>query len=178
MTVHGSDTNLPSGTFLPAASKGLRAIVRERKREDEPFKEPLRKLYRLACVENLVMTPDPSRGIQGFHLTERLPRELWQDVEFPFEEVGYEELDLLGVRDRKRMRKMWGEPDGHRNVREVLPEVWERFVQYYQAAERREEERFQKRMQEIQSGTSSRSGESGCLVFLAATLGGLVAILV
>lgn len=167
---------LPLPAAFREAAKGLRSIVRQRKQEDEPFEEPLRELYGLACVENLVMTPDPSQGIQVFHLTERLPRELWQDVEFPFEEIGYDELDLLGVRDRKRVRKMWGEPDAQRKVRDVLPEVWEHFVEHHEAMERREEERFQKQMQEIRSGTSSRSQGSGCLVLLAATLGGLAAV--
>lgn len=168
---------LPLPAAFREAAKGLRAIVRERKREDEPFEEPLRKLYRLACVENLVMTPDPSRGVRGFHLTERLPSELWEYAEFPYEEIGFEKLELLGVRDRSRMAKKWGEPEIHRNVREVLPEVWERFVEHHEAAERREEEQFQKRIQEIQSGASSGSGGSGCLVLLAVAAGGLTALL-
>lgn len=147
---------LPLPAAFREAAKGLRAMIRERKREEEPYEEPLRRLYRMACVRNLVMT---ERVLSN----ERLPGELWQDAEFPYEAIGYEKLELLGTRDRQRMEKLWGEPEAHRDVGEIVPELRARFVQHSQAVRARMDRELQKRREQIRQGSPSPSGQSGCL---------------
>lgn len=146
---------LPLPAAFREAAKGLRALVRDQKREDEPCEAPLRRLYRLACVHDLAMGADVLSN-------KRLPGELWQDVEFPYEAIGHEKLDLLGTRDRQRMEKLWGEPDRHRNVGDVLPEVRERFARHSNAVASQMERELQERLERVRQDSQSEE-KSGCL---------------
>lgn len=151
---------LPLPAAFREAAKGLRAMVRERKREDTPFEQPLRQLYRLACVHNLV-------GQVGILSNRRLPPGVWKDEEFPYQEIGYEKLDLLGTRDRRRIEKLWGEPEAHRNVGAVLPELRKRFAEHSQKVEVQLEAELEERVGQIGAGSSGGGQErAGCLAVL------------
>lgn len=119
---------------LPAAFRhgaiGLREEIRQRKRDDRPFEELLEKLYRLACVQNLMMS-----GHSPGKWNEPLEPAVWDSLEFPYEAIGFERLDLLGKRDQNRMQKAWGEPAAHRSVRSGAPEVADRFAERYQQSQ-------------------------------------------
>lgn len=117
---------LPMPAAFRHAAIGLREEIRRRKRNNRSFEEPLRELHRLACVQNVMLSGNlPGRW------DEPMPPSVWESLEFPYDKIGFEELDLLGKRDKERMRKAWGDPQVHRSVRSGAPEIVEHLMGRY-----------------------------------------------
>lgn len=122
---------------LPAAFKeaaiALRALVRERRKQKQDYTDLLSELHRTAAQENFLGSTLYLEEIQepGYNVAASIPREIWESLDIPYHEIGYEELDLLNKTDKKWLVETWGDPARHRSARQLHAEVWNGAVARY-----------------------------------------------
>ena len=158
---------------LPAAFReaaiALRALIRERRKSKREYKDFLLGLYRTAATENFLLGTPYLEGIgPGFNIAADIPRDVWQQLELPYEEIGYEKLELLNKTDVKWLVEAWGEPSTHQIAQQFHKALWKDAVQKYRANLRKEEAKRELEWKELvgaqkPSKSKPQRNKSGCL---------------
>lgn len=120
---------LPLPAAFREAAVALRALIRSKKKQGSDSASLLEDLYRLAAQENFFSAAGyiPDVG-PSFNVAAEVPRELWLGMNYPYEEIGYEHLQLLNKTDRKWVVEAWGEPATHVTAQTFHDELWQEAV--------------------------------------------------
>ena len=121
--------NMPFPAAFREAAIALRALVRERRKSGEENEDLLGLLYLTAAQHDFLHHTPYIEGIgPGYNVAERIPRQLWENLDLPYDEVGYSHLPLLNKTDIKWITAAWGEPSSHCSPQELHGVVWSEYV--------------------------------------------------
>jgi hypothetical protein len=119
--------HLPLPAAFREAAVTLRAIVRERRRNEQEYEQELKELHRLAAIWSFYIPYAPRLGQPGYNVLARVPFSEFESITLTWEAIGYRELDLLTKTDRKCMVDAWGEPSNHTTAHQQRRDVWDRY---------------------------------------------------
>ena len=119
--------HLPLPRAFKEAAVALRAIIRERRKSNEPFEQYLAWLYWLAAAYSF-MDPFSERLREpGYNVMESVPGQVIRSLDFDYSNLGHQKLDLLNKTDRKWLVECWGEPDQHSTLNALHRNVWDEY---------------------------------------------------
>ena len=126
------------GAFRSAAV-ALRALIRERKRAEQPHLEELTALYECLVLDSFSM--DYSEALQepGYNVLTSIPGAVVRGLEWTYEEIGFENLRLANKTDGKMLVDAWGVPNQHSTLLARHRPLWDRYESALR--ERRDAER-------------------------------------
>lgn len=122
---------LPYPAAFREAVLGLRAIIREKVKNKQPFEKELTELYKIAVWQSFSMPYAARAKTPGFNILERVPGSLIANLEYDYQDMGYEKLELINKTDAKRLVELWGEPKTHRTLLEVYSNLWDKYEDDY-----------------------------------------------
>jgi len=111
---------LPFPYDFREATISLRAIIREKRKSKQDYEDELRLLYWLSAISSF-------STLSGFNVIEMFPRERLKDLNFTYENLGYEKLELLSKTDKKWIVDLWGEPHQHTTLHDVHIDIWHEY---------------------------------------------------
>lgn len=160
--------NRPYPAAYREAAIALRALIRERRKAGEPYDDLLEQLYRVAAEENFIYPGSIGPGtLQGYNVAQFVPLESLDALDFPYREIGYEELSLLKKTDRRWIVEAWGEPEQHVSAQDRHRTYWQGFVDLARRAmEERRRKIWDDGLDTAQPSQRSTSASGGCLVLL------------
>ena len=121
---------LPAG--FREAAKALRSLIRTERKQHGDYSALLRDLYRTAATESFLLGTPYIDGIgPGYNVAASVPRETWEALEFPYDQIGCDKLGLLNKTDRKWFLEAWGEPQQHQSAQQFHHSKWSAFVADY-----------------------------------------------
>lgn len=115
----------PQWQSFEQAARVIRAAIRNTPRSSTEYQLWLARLYQLAAqasflYDKVAGLPEPNRRL----LAKRFDRALIEQLEMPWQEIGYRELRLLTKSDCKHLLQMLGEPKTHQSARVFHDEQW------------------------------------------------------
>lgn len=116
--------NLPYPAAFKEAAIALRALIMERKKEKLDYEGLLHDLYSLAVVESYSIPYSTKLQMPGFNVVESTPGGLLFNLNYEYETMGFDKLQLLNKTDKKRMVSLWGEPKKHSTMHEMYNFIW------------------------------------------------------
>lgn len=123
------------GLPLPAAFReaalGLRAVIREKSKNGQVFEKELEDLYRIAVWRSFSRPYSERAKITGFRILERIPGGVIANLDYNYQDMGYEKLELLNKTDIKYLVELWGEPKTHKTLLDVYTHIWEKYEDDY-----------------------------------------------
>lgn len=126
--------HLPLPAAFREAAIALRALIRERRRGDLRYDDHLRRLYRLACIHDFLYATPQVDGLPSYNFAAHVSVEELESRDFPYDEIGYDQLELLKKTDKKWLRAQWGTPSRHCSVRDHLESLWSTWLAEYREA--------------------------------------------
>lgn len=113
---------MPTPHGFREAAIATRALIRERRKSGEDDGDLLVYLYFLAAHHDFLLRTPYVEGIgPGINVAEKIPARVLRELDFPYWEVGFDELALLNKTDKRWLVARWGEP---RELEEVLYRLW------------------------------------------------------
>ena len=103
--------HLPLPAAFREAAIALRALIRARRKDGEPFESELRELHGWAAIETL----------SSYDGLEATPFAKVAALDLGPEKLGWDELPLLNKTDRKLMGETWPAPAAHRTALQLYP---------------------------------------------------------
>lgn len=110
--------------------KELRAAVRERRKNKEPYEQLLRALHS-ACVLEDFVGELPFEFVYASQLSCHLSLEDWSSAPATYEELGYAHVSTLAKTDVKWLVTAFGEPKAQRAPKEALARLRETAISRY-----------------------------------------------
>lgn len=124
--------HLPERKAFAEAATALRAIITAKRRDKADFEAELQQLYRLAAQASFLFD---TWEIEGVGMAEDvfldLPREVWESLPMPYDQLGFRKLSLLTNADGKLLRQHWGQPQKHQSAQLMHLDAWEAAVEAY-----------------------------------------------
>ena len=112
----------------PAAFKEctivLRALIREKRKQNQEFSVELKMLYQIAAMESLSIPYSKVLKEPGFNVMESIPGGLLFNMPVYYSELGYTKLKLLNKTDVKWIVEEWGEPIKHTTLHKKHNNIW------------------------------------------------------
>ena len=71
----------------------------------------------------------------GYNIIEIMPAHLIEGLSYTYNDIGYNELTLLGKTDIKELVSLWGEPEHHSTLNKMYHDVWHKYEVYYKKHE-------------------------------------------
>ncbi|MDY3305576.1 hypothetical protein [Psychrobacter sanguinis] len=122
---------LPYPAAFREAALGLRAIIREKAKNKQSAEEELTELYKIAVWQSFSMAYSNKAQTSGYSILERIPGSVIANLDYYYQDMGYEKLELINKTDAKRLVELWGEPDGHKTLLEADPKLWMKYEDEY-----------------------------------------------
>jgi len=169
--------NLPLPAAFREGAIATRALIRAKRREDEDFEEELTLLYWLAAVRSFILDYAPRLKQPGFNVVQSIPGDRILGLRYSYDELGYEELDLLNKTDVKWLREVWGEPSAHTTLNALHADVWNEYEDKLIEAEAARWEEFEAELQGAVQGVEPEEKNVGCGTFSVLGLAILFSIL-
>lgn len=141
--------NLPLPAAFREAAIATRALIREKRRNEEPYEEELACLYWLAAIRSFMLAYSERLKEPGFNIMESIPGKRVRSLAFTYAKLGTEKLALLNKTDRKWMREAWGEPDTHTTLNAMHQDVWSEYEEKLVATRERERRDFEAHIQSL-----------------------------
>ena len=121
---------------LPAAFReaaiSLRALILEGARQMSDGSDLLAQLHRIAAQENFLYAEPYVTGFgPAYNVASNIPRRVWEELEMPYQAIGFRELPLLNRADGSWMEVAWGEPAEHCSARVYHQATWDDCVVRY-----------------------------------------------
>jgi DNA polymerase III epsilon subunit-like protein len=113
-----------------AIAKELRAIIRERRKAKQPYKDLLQALY-ASCVIADVSASLKFEGIQPHYMTRFVDINELQSVRLDFSTMGYQCIESLSKTDVKWLIEAFGEPTEHQSFDALWPHIRRNAVARY-----------------------------------------------
>lgn len=118
---------LPYPAAFREAILGLRAVIREKAKSKEDYEKELAELYRIAVLQSFGMKYSERAQVPGFNILERIPGSLIASLEYEYQTMGYEKLELINKTDAKGIVSLWGEPKNHTTLLDLHNSVWKKY---------------------------------------------------
>lgn len=122
---------LPYPAAFREAALGLRAIIRDKAKNKQSFKKELTELYKIAVWQSFSMPYSERTKMVGYRILERIPGSVIANLDYDYQDIGYEKLELINKTDAKRLVELWGEPNGHKTLLEAYPKLWMKYEDEY-----------------------------------------------
>lgn len=123
---------MPLPAAFREAAAALRALILEGARKMSDGSDLLAQLHRTAAQENfLYAEPFVSGFGSAYNVASNIPRVVWEELEMPYQAIGYRDLPLLNRADQEWMAVAWGEPSDHRSARIYHQATWDDCVERY-----------------------------------------------
>lgn len=116
--------NLPLPAAFEEVAKGLRTLIRSKKRQGLAFEKELAFLYKIACVRSFMIPYAENLKQPGYNVMIHFPGKILFELDTNYSALGTDKLALLTTTDIKLMRLFWGEPKIHSTMHEVYYELW------------------------------------------------------
>jgi DNA polymerase-3 subunit epsilon len=113
-----------------AIAKGLRALIRERRKAKEPYQDLLQALYS-ACVVVDLSASLRFEGTQPHYMARFVDINELHPVQLDFRTMGYQCIDSLSKTDVKWMVEAFGEPAEHQSFEALWPHIRRNAVARY-----------------------------------------------
>ena len=149
--------NLPLPAAFREAAVATRTIVRSKRKSKENYNEELALLYWLGALESFMLPFAHRLKEPGYNVMEAIPGGLFRSLPINYQQLGYDELQLLNKTDKKWLVESWGEPASHTTLNKIYWELWDKYEN--KLIQRRQEER-EKSKQELWKLLSSSSAKS------------------
>ena len=151
---------LPLPAAFRHAAVALRALIRRRRKDRQQHEDLFAEFYRVAAEYDLrYRTPYIEEIGPGFNVSRYIPQEVIDATRFPYDQIGYEKLELLTKTDRKWLVEAWGEPSRQSSAQEFHSALWEDAIRKAAAAKRQAQERSRQERQELIQDSSGRRGK-------------------
>ena len=105
------------------AALGLRAIIRDKAKNKQSFEKELTELYKIAVWQSFSMPYSERTKMVGYRILERIPGSVIANLDYDYQDIGYEKLELINKTDAKKLVELWGEPNGHKTLLEAYPKL-------------------------------------------------------
>lgn len=119
--------HLPLPAAFREASVALRAFIRAKRKEKQPYEEELAFLYWLAAICSFPIPYSARLQEPGFNVIESMPGTVIRNLPFEYRVLGYQKLELLTATDRKWVVETWGEPEQHSTLHELHLSTWKAY---------------------------------------------------
>lgn len=119
--------HLPLPAAFREASVALRAFIRVKRKEKQPYEEELAFLYWLAAICSFPIPYSEKLQEPGFNVIESIPGMVIRNLPFEYRVLGYKKLELLNATDKKWIIEVWGEPERHSTLHELHRSVWDTY---------------------------------------------------
>lgn len=143
--------NLPSPAAFREAAIALRAIIRNKRKANDPHEEELGFLYWLAAIRSFFLEYSTRLREPGFNVIESIPAKRIKSLEFSYLNLGYEKLNLLNKTDCKWLIEKWGEPQTHTTLNELQRNVWIEYENKLLEKRNRDRQQFISEITELKS---------------------------
>ncbi len=122
---------------LPAGySTAIQALHGLRKLDKDNSVEYLKQIYQLAVQYSMYIYYSEYCQCPGYNIIEIMPAHLIEGLSYTYNDIGYNELTLLGKTDIKELVSLWGEPEHHSTLNKMYHDVWHKYELYYKKHER------------------------------------------
>ncbi len=133
--------NRPLPAAFGEAAIALRALIREKRRQNAPAHDLLKLLYRIHSQAVFLLSTPYIEGIgSGFNVAQSMPPSSWGDLEYPYDQLGCQHLGITRT-DTPWFVQAWGEPHEHQAPRQLYGDIWNRAVSQCRQEMKREGER-------------------------------------
>lgn len=122
---------LPYPAAFREAALGLRAIIRDKAKNKQSFEKELTELYKIAVWQSFSMPYSERTKMVGYRILERIPGSVIANLDYDYQDIGYEKLELINKTDAKKLVELWGEPNGHKTLLEAYPKLWMKYEDEY-----------------------------------------------
>jgi hypothetical protein len=119
--------NMPLPASFREAAIATRALIREKRKENESYDEQLYLLYWLAAIDSFSIAYSEKLQEPGYNVIESIPGEELKTLPFSYKHLGYTGLTLLNKTDIKWLIESWGEPISHSTLYKLHFDIWERY---------------------------------------------------
>jgi hypothetical protein len=175
--------NLPLPAAFREAAIAVRALIRTKRKADEPFDEELTLLYWLAALRSFMVDYAPRLREPGYNVIETIPGQHLRSLRYKYSQLGYIELSLLNKTDIKWITAAWGEPDSHSTLHVLCKGLWDEYETKLIEQRKRADQVFRAELSSHLSADEnprvsqqSKPARTGCImvvaVFVAGALGG------
>jgi hypothetical protein len=118
---------LPLPAAFNEAAIALRALVSRHMEEQRDPTASLKLLYWFSAVASFMPARAEKAQAPGFSVVAIIPGARLFGLKFDWNTLGYEKLPLLTARDIRMLIALWGEPQTHRTLLELHPELWSEY---------------------------------------------------
>lgn len=113
-----------------AIAKGLRTLIRERRKAKEPYQDLLQALYG-ACVASDLSASLKFEGTQPHYMARFVDINDLHPIELDFRTMGYQCIESLSKTDVKWLVETFGEPAEHQSFNALWPHIRRNAVSRY-----------------------------------------------
>lgn len=110
----------PSGA--DAIAKGLRALIRERRKAKQPYKDLLEALYGICVIADFSASLE-FEGTQPHYMARFVDINELLSIRLDFKTMGYQYIESLSKTDAKWLVETFGEPTGHQSFDTLWPHI-------------------------------------------------------
>lgn len=104
-----------------SALRGMRRL------DPNNAKEYMKQLYALAVQSSMCVPYSEYCECPGFNIMEIIPSSEIERLQYTYDDMGYEELDMLSSTDIKELTKLWGEPNSHSTLNKMYSGLWHKY---------------------------------------------------
>lgn len=119
--------NFPLPAAFLEASIALRSLIRQKKKDKNPFIDELSLLYWFAAINSFSIPYSSHLKQPGYNVIESIPGHIIKTLPFSYFELGYKKLELLNKTDIKWCVEMWGEPDNNTTLHQIHKDIWQKY---------------------------------------------------
>lgn len=134
--------SLPLPGAFREATIATRALIREKRKENQKFDEELALLYWLAAVNSFSVPYSEVLQQPGYNVVESIPGKVLKSLPFTYDELGYEKLEILNKTDVKWLKEAWGEPVSHNTLNDLHKDVWKDYELKLKRLQQKNDEEF------------------------------------
>ncbi|MUG31217.1 hypothetical protein [Psychrobacter sanguinis] len=116
---------LPSPLGFKESVLALRALIRDKKKQQVDFESELHSLYHLAAWESFYPKHSTALDEPGFKIFDYMPGGMITALEIEYQKLGYEQLKLINKTDAKLLVQYYGEPQQHSTLYALYPKLWQ-----------------------------------------------------
>jgi hypothetical protein len=118
--------NLPYPRAFSECFIALRAMINEKKKNNENIENDYKFLYKLGVINSMCIPYSERKEQPGFNVMVNIPGRLLLSLPTPYEIFGYEKIGFSKT-DCKAFVQLWGEPKSHTTMNEIYHEIWYKY---------------------------------------------------
>lgn len=141
--------NLPLPGAFKEAAISIRALIRDKRKQNVTYEDELAFLYWLAAIDSFSIPYSDVLKEPGYNVIESIPGKILKELPFSYKTLGYNKLELLNKTDIKWLSEFWGEPDEHTTLNEMHNDVWRDYERKLKAKRSTQDEEFIKSMNKL-----------------------------